>query len=82
MDKKVEIYHELSHKLAVKHLIERFCFEMEANEKLFGIDKTTLNRLKNDCHNEELFSEEEYKAIYDESKRLKGKISFINEECE
>ncbi len=80
MDKKTKLYHELSHKLAVKHLIERFCFELEANEKLFGIDCMTLDRLKNDCHNEELFTEKEYKAIYEESKKLKNKKSFINEE--
>ena len=36
MKDKIELYCELSHKLAMDHLIERFCFELEANRVLFN----------------------------------------------
>ena len=36
MKDKIELYCELSHKLAMDHLIERFCFELEANRVIFN----------------------------------------------
>lgn len=65
------IYTKLSHEFAVKQLIERFCFEMEVCEKIFGSKKITLEKLKNDCRSYECFDEEEYKKIFKESIKLK-----------
>ena len=47
MKDKIELYCELSHKLAMDHLIERFCFELEANRVLFNENDISLEVLMN-----------------------------------
>ena len=47
MKDKIELYCELSHKLAMDHLIERFCFELEANRVLFNENDISLEVLIN-----------------------------------
>ncbi len=70
MDEKLKIYLKKSHELALKQLMERFCFEMEANEKLFGLKDISLDKLKNDYHSKELFTDQEYQESFKESKKL------------
>lgn len=78
MDRKLELYNILSHKFALKQMEERFVFEMEANKKIFNTNNISLAKLKRDCHNEEVFSQKEYKLIYEKSKKLSKKSSIIN----
>lgn len=79
MNRKIEIYNKLSHKLALKQLLERFCFEIAANEDLFdGNGDVTLETLKNDCHIGEVFSDEEYNFIYKKSKEITPYKNFLD----
>lgn len=64
MNKNIKTYYKLSHELAKKQLIERFCFEIEANKKIFNKNEISLDILINDCHSEEVFSEKEYIEVY------------------
>lgn len=80
MKEKMEQYKKLSHELAMKQLIERFCFEMEVSELLFQ-EGITLEKLKNDINSLEVFTEEEYKYAYKkglELKNNKGMLKKIN----
>lgn len=78
MDEKIEIYNKYSHKLAFKQLVERFCFEIEASEKIFNGDKVTLEQLKRDSRNLEVFDDSEYREAFKISKELKKNITFID----
>lgn len=73
MKDKLELYCELSHKLAMNHLIERFCFEIEANRVIFNENDISLESLINECSNSEIFSNKEYKYAYKKSKMLLSK---------
>ena len=73
MKDKIELYCELSHKLAMDHLIERFCFELEANRVLFNENDISLEVLINECGNSEVFSDTEYRYAYKQSKILLSK---------
>lgn len=68
MKDKIELYCELSHKLAMNQLIERFYFELEANRVIFNGDDISLESLINDCSNSEIFSDKEYLDAYRKSK--------------
>lgn len=73
MKDKIELYCELSHKLAMDHLIERFCFELEANIVIFNENDMSLESLINECRNSEVFSDKEYKYAYKKSKMMLSK---------
>lgn len=73
MKDKIELYCELSHKLAMDHLIERFCFELEANMVIFNENDMSLESLINECRNSEVFSDKEYKYAYKKSKMMLSK---------
>lgn len=79
MDKKMKKYIEISRKFARKQLVERFCFEMELVEKLFGKNDYNLETLINDCRGDAVFTEEEYQEIFEESKKLKKEHSILKE---
>lgn len=73
MKDNLELYCELSHKLAMNHLIERFCFELEANKVFFNEDDISLESLISDCSNNEVFSDIEYMEAYQKSKMMLSK---------
>ena len=73
MKDKIELYCELSHKLAMDQLIERFCFELEANRTIFNENDMSLESLINECRNSEVFSDKEYKYAYKKSKMMLSK---------
>lgn len=73
MKDNLELYCELSHKLAMNHLIERFCFELEANKIFFNEDDISLESLISDCSNNEVFSDIEYMEAYQKSKMMLSK---------
>lgn len=73
MKDKIELYCELSHKLAMDHLIERFCFELEANRVIFNENDISLEVLINECGNSEVFSDKEYRYAYKKSKMMLSK---------
>lgn len=75
MKNKIELYCELSHKLAMDQLIERFCFELEANRTIFNENDMSLESLINECRNSEVFSDKEYKYAYKKSKMMLSKRS-------
>ncbi len=75
MKDKIELYCELSHKLAMDQLIERFCFELEANRTIFNENDMSLESLINECRNSEVFSDKEYKYAYKKSKMMLSKRS-------
>ena len=52
------------------HLIERFCFELEANRVLFNENDISLEVLINECGNSEVFSDKEYRYAYNKSNIL------------
>mgnify|MGYP000470459841 CR=1 FL=1 len=76
MKDNLELYYELSHKLAMNQLIERFCFELEANKIFFKylveeefIDASPFNNIKtprNDITLILTFDDEEIKRKYQE----------------
>lgn len=71
MKEKMELYKKLSHELAIKQLVERFCLEMEINELLFQED-FSLEKLKNDVSCLEVFTEDEYEYAYKKGLELKN----------
>ena len=73
MKDNLELYYELSHKLAMNQLIERFCFELEANKIFFNEDDISLESLIRDCSNNEVFSDIEYMEAYQKSKMILSK---------
>ena len=73
MNKKFDLYCELSHRLAFEQLVERFCFEMEANILFFDCEEMPLESLIGECSNHEVFSDSEYKLAYNKSKMLLSK---------
>lgn len=73
MKDNLELYCELSHKLAMNQLIERFCFELEANKIFFNEDDISLESLISDCSNNEVFSDIEYMEAYQKSKMMLSK---------
>lgn len=61
-------YNRLSHELALRQLMERFIFELEANANIFGNDKDLmLDDLIRDTHNVEVFTDLEYEEVYKKS---------------
>lgn len=70
---KYEVYCNLSRAFAKQQLIERFCFEMSVSKLLFDED-VDFNSLLEDTHSSFLFTCDEYKRAYDESKEILRKI--------
>lgn len=75
MESKFEKYQKLSHALALKQLEERFRFEIKVNKELFNKSNISLAELKNDSHNGEVFTEEEYEEIYQKVNRSKKRVN-------
>lgn len=78
MKEKNELYNKLCHELALYHLYERFCFEMEASEKIFGKSFPSLERLINDTRGNDVFSAGEYNDVYLKCKKGDNRKKVFN----
>ena len=63
-----EIYNNLSRAFARHQLVEKFCFELRVGKLLFD-EELDLLMLINDSHSTFVFTDEEYKEAYEESKK-------------
>ena len=68
-----EIYSNLSKAFARHQLVEKFCFELQVGKLLFD-EELDLFMLINDSHSTFVFSDEEYREAYEESKKILKEI--------
>lgn len=68
-----EIYNNLSRAFARYQLVEKFCFELRVGKLLFD-EELDLLMLINDSHSTFVFTDEEYKEAYEESKKILKEI--------
>lgn len=68
-----KIYSNLSKAFARHQLVEKFCFELQVGKLLFD-EELDLFMLINDSHSTFIFSDEEYREAYEESKKILKEI--------
>ena len=68
-----EIYNNLCRAFARHQLVEKFCFELRVGKLLFD-EELDLLMLINDSHSTFVFTDEEYKEAYEESKKILKEI--------